>query len=433
MGRSYYTITEITDYGPFITKLVLPMPVNVTAEAVNPQCFSVYVERKDQKGEILMLPTSWVEKDIKKPSKGYCVVKDVYPSSQYGRRTEEGEYVTLEMKYGPNDALSAAIAAPNGMNVFVASDYRVTQIAEVPAEGKKLTGLVFDKCAGNTMKQAEKFLHGISSYEDEPLKYGYFVPQTGNGRRPLIIWLHGAGEGGQDPTIAYAGNKVVNLASDEIQAKFGGAFVLVPQTPTFWMNDGSGEYGRSGKSMYGKALKALIDEFISRNDAAIDTNRIYIGGCSNGGFMTMRMVLDYPDFFAAAYPVCEALYNEVISDADIEAIKHVPIWFTHSKDDLIVKPEETAVPTFERLLKAGAKSVHFSLFDKVVDLHGLFTDEKGEPYTYNGHFSWVYALNDDCLLDYDGKPVVEDGKEVSLMAWLARQRIKYFTLLNSSN
>ncbi|MGO4274877.1 prolyl oligopeptidase family serine peptidase, partial [Paenibacillus sp. TAF58] len=338
-----------------------------------------------------MLPTSWVEKDIKKPSKGYCVVKDAYPSCQYGVRREEGEYVTLEMKYGPNDALTAAIAVPNEKNEFVLNDYRVTQIAEIPAEKEKLTGLVFDICRGNTMRQAEKFLHGISSYAEDPLKYGYFVPQTGDGKRPLIIWLHGAGEGGQDPAIAYTGNKVVNLASDEIQAKFGGAFLLVPQTSTFWMNDGSGEYGRTGKSKYGKALKFLIDEFIAKNDEAIDTNRIYIGGCSNGGFMTMRMVLDYPDFFAAAYPVCEALYNEVISDADIEAIKHIPIWFTHSKDDLIVKPEETVVPTFERLIKAGAKNVHVSLFDKVVDLHGQFTDEKGEPYIYNGHFSWVYA------------------------------------------
>lgn len=421
MGRSYYAIIEITDYGPYVTKLVLPISVNVKAEEVKPECFSVYVERKDKKGEILKLSRNWLEKTEKELSKGYCVVEAAYPSCSHGVRREEGEFVTLEMKYGPLDSLSAAIACPNEFNEFIFSDYRINQIAEIPAEEERLTGLVFDLCAGNIMKQAEKFLHGISSYEEEPLKYGYFVPQTGNGRRPLIIWLHGAGEGGQDPTIAYAGNKVVNLASDAIQAKFGGAYMLVPQTPTFWMNDGSGQYGRTGKSKYGEALKALIDEFIFRNDAAIDTNRIYIGGCSNGGFMTMRMVLDYPDFFAAAYPVCEALFNDVISDADIESIKHVPIWFTHSKDDLIVKPEETVIPTYKRLIKGGAKKVHFSFFDKVVDIHGLFADENGEPFNYTGHFSWIYALNDDCHLDYDGKPVVVEGKEVSLMDWLAMQ------------
>lgn len=421
MGNRYFTITEITDLGPYITKIVLPMAASVKAEAVRPECFNVHVERKDKQGKLLMLPKSWSEREAKEPSKGYCEIKDAYPSCLDGERREEGEFVTLVLKNKPF-GINSPLAAPDGKNEFFLCDCRITQIAEIPAEGGKLTGLVFDRHAGDTMKQAEKFLHGISSYEDEPLKYGYFVPQAGGGRRPLIIWLHGFGEGGQDPTVAYAGNKAANLAGDEIQAKFGGAFVLVPQTATFWMNDGSGQYGRSGKSKYGKALKALIDEFIARNDAAIDTNRIYIGGCSNGGFMTMRMLLDYPDFFAAAYPVCEALYDDAVSDAEIEAIKHVPIWFVHSRDDEVVHPEETAVPTYKRLLKAGAPNVHFSLFDRVADLHGLFTEDKKKPYIYNGHFSWIYALNDDCRLDYDGKPVSADGKEVTLMAWLALQR-----------
>ena len=270
------------------------------------------------------------------------------------------------------------------------------------------------------MPVADEFRHGRSSYE-LPLNYGYFVPQTGNGKRPLIIWLHGAGEGGQDPTVAYAGNKVTNLATEEIQKKFGGAYLLVPQTPTFWLNDGSGQYGRSGKSMYTEALKALIDEFIEKNDAAIDRNRIYIGGDSNGGFMTMRMTVNYPDFFAGVFPVCEALYDERISDQDIENIKNVPIWFTHAKNDPVVKPEETVVPTYERLIKAGAKNVHFTFWDKITDLHGLFVDENGEPFEYIGHFAWIPMLNDDCKVDYDEKPVVVDGKEVTLLDWLALQ------------
>lgn len=419
--RAYYTITEITDYGPYITKLILPVGTKVKADAVKPECFNVYVERKDKQGNILMLPKHFLDMDNKEPSKGYCKIRDAYPSTLEGERREEAEFVTLETVYGPNDSLAAPIAPINGKNVYIVQDIRITQIAEMAAESGKVSGLVFDRCAGNTVKQAEHFLHGISSYEPEPLKYGYFVPQTGQGKRPLIIWLHGGGEGGDDPTIAYTANKVVNLASHAIQAKFGGSYVLVPQAPTFWLDDGSGQYGRSGKSKYVTALKAVIDEFIVNNDAAIDRDRIYIGGCSNGGFMTMRMVIDFPDFFAAAFPVCEALYDEVISDEDIESIKHMPIWFTHSKDDNVVKPEETVVPTYERLIRAGAKNVHFSYFDQVVDLHGVFQGDNEEPFRYHGHFSWIYALNDDCRLDYDGKPVTVNGKEVTMMDWLALQ------------
>lgn len=421
MARVYHKITEVTDFGPFTTKLVLPVDVTVQAADVRAEYFNVYVERKDETGKIVMLPKSWTELDKLVESKGYCTVTDAYPSDLEGRREDSGSYITLELKYGPDYPLTSPMAFIQFVNRYVICDFRITQIADIQTESGKLSGMVFDLCAGDTMKQAESFLHGISQYE-EPLRYGYFIPQSGNGKRPLIIWLHGGGEGGMDPKVAYTGNKVVNLASEEIQAKFGGAYVLVPQAPTFWMDDGSGQYTRTGKSKYVKALKALIDEFIANNETGIDTDRIYIGGCSNGGFMTMRMIIDYPDFFTAAYPICEALYDETISDADIEAIKHIPIWFTHAKGDPTVKADETVLPTYQRLKQAGAPQVYLSYFDEVIDLHGVFTDENGEPYRYHDHFSWIYALNDDCRLDYDGKPVVVDGKEVTLMEWLALQR-----------
>lgn len=46
---------------------------------------------------------------------------------------------------------------------------------------------------------------------------------------------------------------------------------------------------------------ACIEEFVELHKDQIDADRIYIGGCSNGGFMTMRMIVDYPKYFAAAY------------------------------------------------------------------------------------------------------------------------------------
>jgi len=174
--------------------------------------------------------------------------------------------------------------------------------------------------------------------------------------------------------------------------------------------------------MYVKALKAAIDEFIDRNDAGIDRKRVYIGGDSNGGFMTMRMVIDYPKFWAAAFPVCEALYDLTISDKDIQKIKHVPFWFTHSKNDPVVDPDNTAVAAYKRLKEAGAENVHFTYWDKVVDLYDQFKDEKGEPYEYNGHFCWIYVYNNECKVDYDEKPVLVDGKEVTIMEWLALQK-----------
>ncbi len=420
MTKGYYTLTRVTDYGPYVTKLILPLP-ETEAGGLSPEQFSVFVERMDDKGNVLLLPKSWMARDDREPSRGYIPVRDAYPSDREGNRKETGGYAALEMAYGPLYPLSASICAPNGFNVFINSRYRITQVQVIQGKDGPISGLCWDYPLGNFSPDSEGFRHGTSSYAEEPLNYGYFIPQEVNpGPRPLLIWLHGAGEGGVDPAIAYMGNKVVNLASPKIQKLFGGAYVLAPQTKTFWMNDGTGEYGRTGKSVYGKALKACIDEFLEKNPG-IDRDRVYLGGDSNGGFMTMRMILDYPDFFAAAFPVCEALYDDTISDAQLLAVKDLPIWFTHAKNDPVVKPEETVVPTYRRLIAAGAGNVHFTYWDNIQDIHEGFLDAQGRPFEYIGHFAWIPVLNDDCRLDYDGKPVIWEGEEVTLLQWLSKQ------------
>ena len=415
MSRGYYTITRITDYGPYVTKIVLPFPAEVTAAEVSAEQFSVSVDRMDDRGETLLLPKSWMALDDKEPSQGEIPVLKAYPSDLEGSELAKGDCVTLEMAYGPLYPLSAGISAPAGLNVCIKTRYTIT------ANCAGQSGLCYDFPLGSCSPDAYGFINAAASGENG-LRYGYYVPQyVADGPRPLLIWLHGAGEGGVDPTVAYTGNKVVALISDKVQAIFGGAYVLVPQTPTFWMNDGSGQYGHTGKSMYTAALKACIDEFLAKNPG-IDRDRIYIGGDSNGGFMTMRMSIDYPDFFAAAFPVCEALYDAAITDAQIDGIKHLPIWFTHAKNDPVVKPDETVVPTYKRLVAAGNQNVHFTYWDNIKDIHEGFKDADGNPFEYIGHFAWIPMLNDDCKLDYDGKPVTVDGKEVSLLEWLSMQK-----------
>lgn len=419
MSKGYYSYSRVTDFGPYVTKLVLPVAAPV--KEVSPDGFSVYVQRMDENGELLLLPKSWMAVDDKEESRGYIPVKKAYPCALSGEPEESGDCVALELCYGPLYQLASCISAPKGLNVFVNMRFTITQTKPLETPNGPVTGLVYDYPLGSCCPCSRGWINDTSRTEG-PLNYGYYIPQTVEpGPRPLIIWLHGAGEGGVDPTVAYMGNKVVALSSHKIQAYFGGAYVLAPQTPTFWMNDGSGEYGRTGRSMYSKALMDCIEDFVSRNEN-IDRDRIYIGGDSNGGFMTMRMFIDHPEFFAAAFPVCEALYDETITDKDINRIKDKAIWFTHAKNDPVVKPAETVEPTYKRLIAAGAKNVHFTFWDNIRDIHEGFTDPDGNPFEYIGHFAWIPLLNDDCRLDYDGKPVTVDGAEVTLLRWLSMQK-----------
>jgi predicted peptidase len=158
---------------------------------------------------------------------------------------------------------------------------------------------------------------------------------------------------------------------------------------------------------------ALIKNYVA-NHKDIDTNRIYIGGDSNGGYMTMLMIRDYPDYFAAAFPTCEALRDDLITGSDIQKMKKIPIWFTAAKTDGVVPPAEYVVPTHKRLLSAGAKNVQFSFFDDVHDSTGLYQKEDKTPFEYNGHWSWIYVYNNECISTID-------GRQVTIMEWLAAQ------------
>jgi predicted peptidase len=198
-----------------------------------------------------------------------------------------------------------------------------------------------------------------------------YSPPNDQEKSPLIIWLHGGGEGGVDPAIPLVANKAANYASDEIQPIFGGAYVLVPQSPTRWMDSGEGTTRGETDDIYFEAVKALIEDFISEHPN-VDRNRIYVGGCSNGAYLTFKLIIEYPDFFAAAFPSALAYRAANVTDAQIERIKNVPIWFIHSKDDGTTVPEQTVVPVYNRLKEAGAPNVHFTFYDHVVDITGFF-------------------------------------------------------------
>ena len=97
-------------------------------------------------------------------------------------------------------------------------------------------------------------------------------------------------------------------------------------------------------------------------------------------------------------------------------IVNIPIWFTHSKSDQTVNVDSYTTATYNRLIAAGAKNVHFSLFENVSDTSGNYAG-----HVYDGHYSWIYTLNNECKLDFDGSPVKLGDKEVTIWEWLASQ------------
>lgn len=422
MAYRYKTITEVLDYGPNITKIILETGHPLTGAQLDPAQFTVFVERIIEQGEDFEWPKFMGEKP-EDAMKGTRIITDLYISDAAGEPDADGTCITLNMACGPMDNLGSILFYDGEFNTLVEVKYTVTQTASITTEDGELSGMVFDEDGGNRIIYGELLQYGAFDHPDSKLGYAYYEPEhTEEDKLPLIIWLHGAGEGGKDPIIAAIGNKVVNLISPEMQAYFGGrAALLAPQTPTMWMNDGTGQYTKDGNSMYVEALDALIDAYIDARPW-IDRDRICIGGCSTGGFMTMKMLIHTPDKYAAAFPICEALVDTAITDEQIRSIADKPIWFTHAKSDTTVLPEACVVPTYKRLIAAGGKNIHFTFWDKVIDLSGAYITPEGEPFEYYGHWSWIYTLNNECKLDFDGSPVTVNGNPVGIVEWLGAQK-----------
>ncbi len=387
----------VNDDGAQVARLILRMPTPVSISDVRPDCFNVHVDRQDEQGHTLMTNTDYFSGKII-PAKGYRTVLAAYPSDETGEPVRSGNCVTLELDV--KDTHARAIIGSLSGSAFVNCVHRITQTAPIGA----LSGLVWDTLEATRCPQQDGWTHGRTGV----LQYACYTPGAA-GVRPLVIWLHGAGEGGQDPRIAYMGNNVVALSSEKIQSYFGGAYVLVPQCPTMWMDDGSHTYGHTGKSMYSNDLFSLIDEFVRTHP--IDKTRIYVGGCSNGGFMTMRLLADHPRYFAAAYPMCEALYDDTITEQELQNIATTPVWLMHAMTDGVVNPEQTAHPTYKRLKAIGAPA------------HFTFIDDR-PPFPMVNHGVWVPGLREEHNEDYDGSPVLVDGKPATRFQWLAAQRLK---------
>ena len=421
MNGTYYTITEVFDFGPHNSKVILDNGKSMKGAVPSPEQFTVHVTRTSTEGEDFVWPNFMGDKPDDSMD-GTRRVSNVYVSDKTGAPCEDGTCLTLELPCFIMEGIGSIIKFNGNFNVFVKVAYDVTQVSEIATDDGAISPQMFDVDGGNRVIYGEWLKE--DRYEDPqiPLSYVYYEPEMDADEKiPLIIWLHGAGEGGQEPPIAAIGNKVVNLISPKVQKIFGGkTYLLAPQAPTMWMDDGSGEYTKDGSSKYTEVLDALIGAFVDAHPQ-IDRSRIYIGGCSNGVYMTMKQIIFNQSRYAAAYPVSAALADAFISDEDILKLKDLPIWFTHAKTDPVVVPDDFVVPTYERLAKVNPNA-HFTYWDKVLDHTGTQKNADGTPFEYIGHWSWIPMLNDECVLDYDGNPVMTDGKETPILEWMAAQK-----------
>lgn len=185
------------------------------------------------------------------------------------------------------------------------------------------------------------------------LPYLTYLPPDYDGKKefPLLVFLHGAGERGDDLSLVARHGPFKHAAAGE-----DSPFVMVgPQCPQgrYWGN-------------YLETLNDFLDEILETY--RIDRNRVYLTGLSMGGTGTWHWLLANPERFAAAAPVCG---TGVCWFA--EKVVHTPLWVFHGALDDVV-PVEESLNMVRRIRQQGGQP-------------------KLTVYPDVGHGAWEYAYS----------------------------------------
>lgn len=445
------------DWGACVEKIVIN-----AGRPISPQI----VRAKDFEVNQILYPKSTNVGMIK----GALSVVDAFSSDSLGNKlASPSEFVTILTDVHPEaENSSPFVSISLGGRFQSYYGYKIKN-SELSLTITELKGFVNENAAKFT---TDSFSYKISATDEEKtnpnyeeksliLHYAAFIPESEE-KIPLIIWFHGMGEGGTNPYEVLFGTKTTALAGEQIQSHFeNGAAILAPQSPTGWLESSQkGAFGIhywapidkdtpinkvkkpftnflnkfftsrdtpkeekmpfAAVSFYTEPVKKLLFTFLAEHPQ-IDRSRIYVGGCSAGGYMTMNMMIQNPELFAAAFPICEYYLDSKITVSQIKNLAEKPLWFTYALNDGRVNPEKNSIPTVKRLKEYGAQNLHESVFRSVVDLSGAYLlnpnakiddNDFGLPYEYDGHYSWIYVLNDQC----------KDGS-LNLFDWLSAQKL----------
>jgi predicted peptidase len=173
---------------------------------------------------------------------------------------------------------------------------------------------------------------------------------------PLMLFLHGAGERGDDLQLVKK-NGPPRMIENGMQLPF---VVLAPQCPAgvWWEID---------------SLVALLDQFMKEQN--VDENRVYVTGLSMGGYGTWALADACPDRFAAVAPVCGPF-----TYVNPQNFSRTPVWCFHGAMDEVVSVDDSI--RMVRWLRESGADVRFTVYPDA------------------GHDSWTRAYAGTDLYDW---------------------------------
>lgn len=233
---------------------------------------------------------------------------------------------------------------------------------------KVLTGLLFGSlffCS--QAQQSDLYERAMYLDQKDTLLYRIMLPENFNESQqyPLILFLHGAGERGNDNEMQLVHGSSL-FTSDENREQYP-SIVVFPQCPEsdFWSNAkfDRTKQGRERVQFQNggaptKALELVMQLMDSlTTESFVKKNQVYVAGLSMGGMGTFEILSRKPNMFAAAIPICGGGSTEAASKYS----KKVALWVFHGALDEVVDPY-FSIEMVTALLESGGIP-RFTLYD----------------------------------------------------------------------
>jgi len=207
----------------------------------------------------------------------------------------------------------------------------------------------------------ENFIQGTDT-----LKYRILYPENFDATKkyPVVLFLHGRGESGNDNEKQLTHGSKMFLA--ESFRKDFPSIVIFPQCAenSYWSNVdievASGKrfftFQKGGKPTKSMSLVLNLMDKVE-HETYTDKNKFYVGGLSMGGMGTFEMLRRKSKTFAAAFAICGG--DNV---ANAKRYKNVPLWIFHGGLDDVVNPQ-LSYNVFRELRKLGHEP-KFTIYPK---------------------------------------------------------------------
>jgi len=234
--------------------------------------------------------------------------------------------------------------------------------------------------AQNELFQKKEFI-----YKGDTLRYRVLYPEKYDKSKtyPLVLFLHGSGERGNDNTKQLIHG--ASLFTDSLNRHHYPAIVLFPQCPEeqSWVTkvnkpDAKKDFIDTKEPAKPLFLAKKLVEFFQKKEA-VDTKRIYILGLSLGGMGTFDMICRYPKVFAAAIPICGGV--------NVDRLKRVvkmPIRIYNGDSDNSVSPEYSRNAFIELKVDGSQKVEH-------IEYQGVGHDSWTPAFAEPDFLKWLFS------------------------------------------